>query len=143
MGKKEHLHMLRSNTNKSPDEILQEEFLQERAAVLGRAGDSMSKALEKLHNIEKKIEACLNRLKEMEAPSGQNGSRHQMILEINGEINKYNQAREYALLRYYYLIVTREAMGMRRHHWVEQQYSVPPRKKRRQDIEWIDIQNNG
>jgi len=57
MGKKEHLHMLRSNTNKSPDEILQEEFLQERAAVLGRAGDSMSKALEKLHNIAQKIEA--------------------------------------------------------------------------------------
>lgn len=143
MGKKEHLHMLRSHTNKSPDEILQEEFLQERAAVLGRAGDSMSKVLEKLHNIEKKIEACLNRLKEMEASSGKNRSRHQMILEINREINKYNQAREYALLRYYYLIVTREAMGMRRHHWVEQQYPVPPRKKRRQDIEWIDIQNNG
>jgi hypothetical protein len=94
----------------------------------------MSKALEKLHNIEKKIEACLNRLKEMEAPSGQNGSRHQMILEINREINKYNQAREYALLRYYYLIVTREALGMRRHHWVEQQYHVPPRKKHLQDI---------
>lgn len=143
MGKKEPLHMLRSNTNKSPDEILQEEFLQERAAVLGRAGDSMSKALEKLRNIEQKIEACLNRLKEMETSSGKNGSRHQMILEINREINKYNQAREYALLRYYYLIVTREAMGMRRHHWVEQQYPVPPRKKRRQDIEWIDIQNNG
>ena len=135
--------MLRSNTNKSPDEILQEEFLQERAAVLGRAGDSMSKALEKLHNIEKKIEACLNRLKEMEASSGKNESRHQMILEINGEINKYNQAREYALLRYYYLIVTREAMGMRRHHWVEQKYHVHTRKKRLQDIEWIDIQNNG
>jgi hypothetical protein len=143
MGEKELFHMLRSNTNKSPDEILQEEFLQERAAVLGRAGDSMSKALEKLHNIEQKIEACLNRLKEMESSSGKNGSCHQMIHEINREINKYNQAREYALLRYYYLIVTREAMGMRRHHWVEQQYHVPPRKKRRQDIEWIDIQNNG
>jgi hypothetical protein len=126
--------MFRANTNKSPDEILHEEFLQERAAVLGRAGDSMSKALEKMRNIEEKIEECLDRLGEMKAQILQNGSYRQMILEINREINKYNRAREHALLRYYYLIVTREAMGMRRHHWVEQQYSVPPKKRYLQDL---------
>jgi hypothetical protein len=57
-----------------------------------------------------------------------------MVKEINGEINKYNHAREYAKLRYYYLIVTREAMGMRRHHWVEEIYTIPPRKKYLRDI---------
>jgi hypothetical protein len=36
-------------------------------------------------------------------------------------------------MRHYYLIVTREAMGMRRHHWVEQHYRVPPPKKHLQD----------
>jgi hypothetical protein len=48
--------------------------------------------------------------------------------EINREIGKFNRAREYAKLRYYYLIVTREAMGMRRHHWVDEWYRIPPRK---------------
>lgn len=59
--------------------------------------------------------------------------RRQMVVEINREISKFNGAREYALMRHYYLIVTREAMGMRRHHWVDQHYRVPPRKKHLQD----------
>jgi len=126
--------MMRPNTIKSPDEILQEEFLQERAAVLGRAGDSVSQALEKLHRIEHRIETRLRRLGELGAPSGENTSRHQVIREINGEISHYNRAREHALLRYYYLIVTREAMGMRRHQWVEKHYAVPPRKRHLQDF---------
>jgi hypothetical protein len=133
--------MMVLKTNKSPDEILQEEFLQERAAVLGRAGDSVSRALEKLRGIEHRLEECLGRLKDMEKKNNRNpaGSscagdlRRHMVLDINREINRFNRTREYALLRYYYLIVTREAMGMRRHHWVEQQYRVPPRKKHLQD----------
>jgi hypothetical protein len=126
--------MMRPNTNKSPDEILQEEFLQERAAVLGRAGDSVSQALEKLRRIEHRIEKRLRRLGARGEQSGETVSRPQAIREINGEINHYNRAREHALLRYYYLIVTREAMGMRRHHWVEKHYAVPPMKRQLQDF---------
>jgi hypothetical protein len=59
--------------------------------------------------------------------------RRQMVVEINREISRFNRVREYALMRHYYLIVTREAMGMRRHHWVDQHYRVPPRKKHLQD----------
>jgi hypothetical protein len=129
------------NTNKSPEDFLQEEFLQERAAVLGRAGDSVSRALEKLRGIENSLEERLSRLKEIERLISQNGKsvcslkvlRRQMMLEINREISKYNGAREYALMRHYYLIVTREAMGIRRHHWVEQYYRIPPRRKHLQD----------
>ena len=129
------------NTNKSPEEILQEEFLQEKAAVLGRAGESVSKALEKLQGIEKSLKERLIRLRDIERSIRQDcpdidnmgGLRRQIMIEINKEINKYNRAREYASTRYYYLIVTREAMGMRRHHWVEQHYRVPPRKKHLQD----------
>ena len=126
--------MTRLNMSKSPDEILQEEFLQERAAVLGRAGDSVSHALEKLRRIERRIETHLSRLEEMGDPIGESVSRHQAIREINGEINRYNRAREHAMLRYYYLIVTREAMGMRRHQWVEKHYAVPPRRRHLQDF---------
>lgn len=125
---------MRPNMNKSPDEILQEEFLQERAAVLGRAGDSVSQALEKLRRIERRIEARLSRLGEMAEQRGESVSRHQVIREINREINHFNRTREHALLRYYYLIVTREAMGMRRHQWVEKHYAVPPSKRHLQDF---------
>jgi len=59
--------------------------------------------------------------------------RRQMVVEINRKISKFNGAREDALMSHYYLIVTREAMGMRRHHWVDQHYRVPPRKKHLQD----------
>ena len=129
------------NTNKSPEDILQEEFLQEKAAVLGRAGESVSKALEKLQGIEKSLKERLIRLRDIERSIRQDCPdidnmgrlRRQIMIEINKEINKYNRAREYASTRYYYLIVTREAMGMRRHHWVEQHYRVPPRKKHLQD----------
>jgi hypothetical protein len=129
------------NANKSPEDLLQEEFLQERAAVLGRAGDSVSRALEKLRGIENSLEERLNRFKEFEQLISQDGKsvrnlgglRRQMMIEINREISKYNGAREYALMRHYYLIVTREAMGIRRHHWVEQHYRIPPRKKHLQD----------
>jgi hypothetical protein len=129
------------NANKSPEDFLQEEFLQERAAVLGRAGDSVSRALEKLRGIENSLEERLNRVKELEQLISQDcksmgnlrGLRRQMMLEINREISKYNGAREYALMRHYYLIVTREAMGIRRHHWVEQHYRIPPLRKHLQD----------
>ena len=129
------------NANKSPEDFLQEEFLQERAAVLGRAGDSVSGALEKLRGIENSLEERLSRLKELEPLISQDGKsvgnlrglRRQMMLEIDREISKYNGAREYALMRHYYLIVTREAMGIRRHHWVEQHYRIPPRRKHLQD----------
>lgn len=129
------------NMNKNPEDFLQEELLQERAAVLGRAGESVSRALEKLQSIEMRLDGRLSRLKDIEQliTQDRSGARHlgglrrQMMVEINREISKYNGAREFALMRHYYLIVTREAMGMRRHHWVEQHYRVPPRKKHLQD----------
>lgn len=128
-------------SGKSPEDILQEELLQERAAVLGRAGDSVSRALETLRDIEISIGERLERLVNIERRLAQNLDkapglervRRQMLNEINEEIGRYNSAREQALLRHYYLIVTREAMGLRRHSWVEKHYSVPPRKRPLQD----------
>jgi hypothetical protein len=128
------------NSAKSPENILQEELLQERAAVLGRAGDSVSSALETLRRIEVGLEKSLGRLEDINRRlsrdidvGGLGRLRRQVLTEINREIGKYNRAREQALLRHYYLIVTREAMGLRRHHWVEQHYRVPPRKRPLQD----------
>ena len=133
--------MLKVNREKDTENILREEMMQERAAVLGRAGEKLSHAIEKMKMIERCIEEQLQHFSSlMEKCREENDNstlvslRKKMIKEINGEIGKFNHAREYAKLRYYYLIVTREAMGMRRHHWVEEVYKIPPRKKCVRDI---------
>lgn len=115
-----------------------EEILKESAEVLGRAGERLSAALRELERIENVIEGKTETLKEL---SGEAVGRrpedmkrlvhlqHAVTGEINNEIRRYNRAREYAKLRYYYLIVIREAVGFRRHKTVEEQYRIPPQKK--------------
>jgi len=132
--------MLKINREKNPEDILREEFLQERAAVLGRAGEKLSHALEKLYGIEKSIEERFMYFKQIieKCQTQYNDSsliflRRQTLKDMNVEIGRFNRAREYAKLRYYYLIVTREAMGIHRHHWIEDVYRIPPRKKHLQD----------
>ena len=115
-------------------EKIQEEMLKERAEALGRAGDSLSAALQKLREIEKRIDCELESFKNTfrsrlwdDAESG--CLREEIVKKINREIDIYNRAREYAKLRYYYLIVIREAVGFRRHKQVEEIYKIPPQKK--------------
>ncbi len=116
-----------------------EEILKESAEVLGRAGERLSAALRELERIEKIIVEKMESLKGL-SEGALNGRgtqdmkrlahlQHAITGEINREIRRYNRAREHAKLRYYYLIVTREAVGFRRHRTVEEQYSIPPRKK--------------
>ncbi len=133
--------MLKVDKEKDAENILREEMLQERAAVLGRAGEKLNIALEKMRVIEHRIDDQLQHFIYLQKKcqdahdTGEFVSfKRKMVQEINGEIGQYNHAREYAKLRYYYLIVTREAMGMRRHHWVEEIYKIPPRKKYLRDV---------
>jgi hypothetical protein len=106
---------------KSSWEKTQEELLQERAEVLGRAGEALAAALSDVERIGRSISARLR--KAGEHPDSE------LLTEINDEIRHYNRAREYAQLRLYYLIVTREAVGFRRHKTVEEVYKIPPKKK--------------
>jgi len=125
------------NLEKSPEDILKEEFFKERAVVLGRSGESVQKAIEKLKALELRINELSEHLWTVTEPSGSKGTKcrdlmavkQQTIEEINEQIRQYNRMREYAKLRYYYLIVTREAMGLRRHNWVEKTYPIPPKKE--------------
>lgn len=124
-------------TEKSIDEVLQEEFLRERAAVLAKAGETLMKTLHQLAHIEDSIEkdtkalSCLSvQDSNLIALSAEIITKKKLILEkINQNIDHFNKTREKAKVEHYYLIVTREAMGLRKHHWVEELYSVPPRKK--------------
>jgi len=126
---------------KSPDEILQEEFLRERAEVLGRAGTRVLESLNTLRRIEEEIAAAQGRYEELAPVQAVNSpgggeSRTQWVRlrrEIDAQVHRYNRVREEAKLRYYYLIVTREALGLRRHHWVEAAYRIPPKKAMPQD----------
>ncbi|HEX7534479.1 MAG TPA: hypothetical protein VF343_04410 [Syntrophales bacterium] len=127
--------MLKMGREKDPENILREEMLKERAEVLGRAGEKLAAAIDKMRIIEQGIDERLKHFRFTMEKYEERGSdnkiaslKQEMMGEINREIAKFNRAREYAKLRYYYLIVTREAMGMRRHHWVDEWYSIPPRK---------------
>lgn len=110
-----------------------EEIIKESAEVLGRAGERLTVALRELERIERVIEGKMETLKGLtrSAEDLQQIARqqHAITVEINREIKRYNRAREYAKLRYYYLIVTREAVGFRRHKTVEELYRIPPKKK--------------
>jgi len=116
-----------------------EEILKESAEVLGLAGERLSAALRELERIERHIEGKMESLKGLSGEAvnvrGMEGLKrlahlqHAITGEINREIRRYNRAREHAKLRYYYLIVTREAVGFRRHKTVEEHYRIPPKKK--------------
>ncbi len=118
---------------KTPEDILQEEILKERAEVLRRAGERLAEAIDKVNRIGAVIEKLKISLKSGEKHSLSEMTR-EIVNEINREIKSYNAAREHAKLRYYYMIVTREALGIRRHKWVDEMYSIPPRKKSIRDI---------
>lgn len=133
--------MLKIDRKRDPENILREEMMRERAEVLGRAGEKLASAIDKMNLIEKVIEGKLKDFHSLiEKCRGDSIDRdivsrkHKLVREINGEIGKFNHAREYAKLRYYYLIVTREAMGLRRHHWVEETFKIPKRKKYLRDV---------
>lgn len=120
------------NAKKTPEDVLQEEILKERAEVLRRAGERLSEAIDRVNSIGLAIEELKASLKVRGMHGAQ--SAGEMMDEINGEIRSYNAAREQAKLRYYYMIVTREALGMRRHRWVEEMYRIPPKKKSIREI---------
>ncbi|MDI9570521.1 MAG: hypothetical protein QM278_07335 [Pseudomonadota bacterium] len=122
---------------KTVDEILREEFFKERAVVLGRTGESVARAIDQLQRLGRIIEQYHNELQRLDqAPPEADPERREagaakerVVNEINVKISQYNQLWDHAQLRYYYLVVTREAMGLRSHHRVEEIYRIPPRKK--------------
>jgi len=105
-----------------------EEIFQERADVLYRTGEALSDALRELNAIGTIVENRMEDLRAIDKDREPDAMRR-LHAGINREINRYNRAREHAKLRYRYLIITREAMGFRRHTWVDEVYRIPPKKK--------------
>jgi hypothetical protein len=119
---------------KTAQDILQEELLKERIAVLTRASERLVEALDSLKVIDTAIGEDMALLKSPGNDPHEGGPasrRHaRLISGINEKIEQFNSAREYAELRMYYLIVTREALGLRRHQRIEEFYRIPPKKQR-------------
>jgi hypothetical protein len=127
--------MLPGKENKH--ESLCEELLRERAAVLSRAGFAVEDALEVLMKINRQIEQKIEHLRMVQNPgSGQGNMNNKQSIfeEINVIIDQFNTACQKAEIQYYYLIVTREALGLRRHETVRQLYKIPPKRKKMQAI---------
>jgi hypothetical protein len=118
--------------NDQQDNLL-EELLREKAAVLSRAGMAVDEAIEQLMRIDKEIEVKISLLNTFcwnnHAPEML--QKKQMFCEeINLSIDQFNAIRQKAHLQYYYLIVTREALGLRRHEMIQDIYRIPAKKEK-------------
>ena len=118
-----------SSARANQHETLIDEMLRERAAVLARAGFAVEDALAKLQAIDREIHKKITLLGSTEQTPPGSGL---IFEEINAIIDKFNAERQNAEVKYYYLIVTREALGLRRHETVQKLYAIPPKKKKMQ-----------
>jgi len=126
-------------TKEGKHETFCEELLKERAAVLSRAGFALEEAIANVCRLEKEIaDQCRMLMSSGEKCADlENGGEKITIETINANVDKFNKARQEAELKYYYLIVTREALGLRRHNIISDLYPIPAKKKK---IEWADGQ---
>jgi hypothetical protein len=110
-----------------------EELLREKAAVLTRAGFAVDEVIGQLKKIDREIEEKMSLLNSCEADkrSAEASRKKQLICdEINFNIDQFNALHQKAHLKYYYLIVTREALGLRRHEMIREIYRIPEKKKK-------------
>jgi arginyl-tRNA synthetase len=115
------MQLSQKRKNDQQDNLL-EELLREKAAVLSRAGMAVDEAIEQLMRKDQEIEAKLSLLNTFiwNKHTSEMLQKKQMVCEeINLSIDQFNSIRQKAQLQYYYLIVTREALGLRRHEMIQ------------------------
>lgn len=125
------MQVLHSRKEENHDTLC-EEILRERAAVLSRAGKAVEDIVSELTKLNHDIEIKINHLEALKRHKQNKGSlnlQQAIIAEINAEIDQFNAVRKMAQLKYYYLIVTREALGLRRHDMIREIYVIPLNKK--------------
>ncbi|HXH85010.1 MAG TPA: hypothetical protein VNN07_19030 [Candidatus Tectomicrobia bacterium] len=87
------------------------EIAQEKASALGRAGERLEAALAAVRALGAALDA--------EADTGRRA----------GLLAEYEAARHRALTARTALLIQREAVGLRNHRVVDQQYPEPPRRR--------------
>ncbi len=110
-----------------------EELLREKAAVLSRAGFAVDEVIGQLKEIDREIEDKMSLLMSCDwndCSTEESQKRKLICDELNCNIDKFNALHQKAHLQYYYLIVTREALGLRRHEMIREIYRIPEKKKK-------------
>jgi len=109
------------------DDIIQQEIMRARAEVLSRAGHLVEEALLKLEAMREYVDHLTGVL---EADYSRFETRQALVEKINDIVDQHNDLLKYAQLRYHYLIITREALGLRHHQRVAETYKLPPKMRR-------------
>jgi hypothetical protein len=91
-------------------ERLQQEIVKEKAAALGRAGERLEAALDEARRLALTLDG--------EANPEQRAER----------LREYEAARRRAATARTMLLIQREAIGLRHHRVVDQQFPEPPRR---------------
>lgn len=123
------------NTKKTTQDVLQQEIFRERMTVLVRAGENLADAWDKLEKIGREIEVNMTSRSREDRGGGSAASdeaykdRQRLMCTLNEKIRAYNDQRERVRTCYYYLIVTREALGLIHHQRLEEIYRMPPKKR--------------
>jgi hypothetical protein len=126
------MQLSQKRKNDQQDNLL-EELLREKAAVLSRAGMAVDEAIEQLMRKDQEIEAKLSLLNTFirnKHTSEMLQKKQRVCEEVNLSIDQFNSLRKKAQLQYYYLIVTREALGLRRHEMIQAIYRIPDKKEK-------------
>jgi hypothetical protein len=89
---------------------IEQEITREKASALGRAGERLEAALDEARALARALDG---------APAP--GRRARLLAE-------YEAARQRALAARLALLIQREAVGLRQHRLVDQQYPEPPRR---------------
>lgn len=91
-------------------ERLEQEIVKEKAAALGRAGERLEAALADAEALRRALDAETDPLRRTEL------------------LPRYRTARHQALLARTMLLIQREAIGLRHHRDVDQQFPEPPHR---------------
>ena len=91
--------------------------------------DALAELTKLDHELQIKNEQLKSLKKHEQIPDKLNKQRV-LIEEINMIIDQFHAVRQGAQLKYYYLIVTREALGLRRHDMIQEIYRIPVKKKK-------------
>ena len=98
---------------------VEQEIVREKAEVLGRAGARLERALAEVREVARKIQAATAAAAETVA-----------ALE-----REYDDARRRALAARHALLIQREAIGLRNHRLVDQEFPEPRARAVRRDVE--------
>ena len=133
VGIREKIMQISQKRKNDQQDNLLEELLREKAAVLSRAGMAVDEAIEQLMRMDREIEVKISLLNSFNwnDHASEILQKKQLICEeINLSIDQFNAIRQKAQLQYYYLIVTREALGLRRHEMIQEIYRIPAKKEK-------------